>query len=52
VAKGFTQNEGEDYFDTYSPLVRLPIVCTLIALTVVHNLFLHQMVVKTPFLNG
>jgi hypothetical protein len=52
VAKGFTHNEGEDYFDTYSHVVRLPTIRTLIALEVVHDLFIHQMGVKTTFLNG
>jgi hypothetical protein len=52
VAKGFTQKEGEDYFDTYSPVARLPTIRTLIALAAAHNLLIHQMDVKTTFLNG
>jgi hypothetical protein len=32
VAKGFTQKEGEDYFDTYSPVARLPTIRVLLAL--------------------
>jgi hypothetical protein len=52
VAKGFTQKEGEDYFDTYSPVARLPTICMLIALAAAHNLLIHQMDVKTVFLNG
>ena len=26
VAKGYTQKEGEDFFDTYSPVARLTII--------------------------
>jgi hypothetical protein len=52
VAKGFTQKEGEDYFDTYSPVAKLPTIRTLIALAAAHDLLIHQMDVKTTFLNG
>ncbi|RVW53400.1 Retrovirus-related Pol polyprotein from transposon TNT 1-94 [Vitis vinifera] len=52
VAKGFTQKEGIDYRDTFSPVSKkdsLRIIMTLIA----HfDLELHQMDVKTTFLNG
>ncbi|KAI5322517.1 hypothetical protein L3X38_031589 [Prunus dulcis] len=52
VAKGFTQKKGIDYFDTYSPVSRITTIRTLIALAYVHNLVIHQMDVKTAFLNG
>jgi hypothetical protein len=52
VAKGFTQKEGEDYFDTYSLVARLPTIRMLIALAAAHDLLIHQMDVKTAFLNG
>jgi hypothetical protein len=32
VAKGYTQKEGEDFFDTYSPVARLTIICVLLSL--------------------
>ncbi|RVW23885.1 Retrovirus-related Pol polyprotein from transposon TNT 1-94 [Vitis vinifera] len=52
VAKGFTQKEGIDYKDTFSPVSKkysLRIIMTLVA----HfDLELHQMDVKTAFLNG
>ena len=52
VAKGYTQKEGEDYFDTYSPVARLTIIRVLLSLAASHDLLVHQMDVKTAFLNG
>jgi hypothetical protein len=52
VVKGFTQKEGEDYFDTYSPVVRMTTICMLVALAACRDLLIHQMDVKTAFLNG
>ena len=52
VAKGYTQKEGEDYFDTYSPVARLTTIRVLLSLAASHDLFIHQMDVKTAFLNG
>jgi hypothetical protein len=52
VAKGFTQKEGEDFFDTYSPITRLTTICVLDALAAFHGLLIHQMDVKIAFLNG
>jgi hypothetical protein len=52
VAKEFTQKKGDDYFDTYSPVARLITIRVLIALAVSHDLLIHQMDVKTSFLNG
>ncbi|WKA00091.1 hypothetical protein VitviT2T_018481 [Vitis vinifera] len=51
VAKGFKQREGIDYFDTYAPVARTTSIRILFALASIHNLFVHQMVVKTAFLN-
>jgi hypothetical protein len=52
VAKGFTQKKEEDYFDTYSPVARLPTICVLLALAAAYKLLVHQMDVKTTFPNG
>ena len=52
VAKGYKQKEGLDYFDTYSPVTRITSICMLIAIAALHNLKIHQMDVKTAFLNG
>ena len=51
VAKGFIQKEGIDYQETFSPVSRkdsLRIVMTLVAH---YDLELHQMDVKTAFMN-
>ncbi len=52
VAKGFTQKENVDYFDTFAPVSRISSIRVLFALASVHKLIIHQMDVKTAFLNG
>lgn len=52
VTQGFRQKEGIDYFDTYAPVVRISSIRFLIGLASIHDLMIHQMDVKTAFLNG
>ncbi|KAK3014288.1 hypothetical protein RJ639_008011, partial [Escallonia herrerae] len=52
VVNGYIQKEGLDYFDTYPPVTRITSIRILIAITTINNLEIHQMDVKTTFLNG
>ena len=52
MAKGYTQKEGEDFFDIYSPVVRQTTIRVLLFLAASYGLLVHQMDVKTAFLNG
>jgi hypothetical protein len=52
VAKGYIQKEDEDFFDTYSPVARLTTFRVLLSLAASYGLLVHQMDVKTAFLNG
>lgn len=52
VAQGFTQKEGVDYDETYSPVISLPAVRLILKLAVKNNWLVHQMDVKTAYLNG
>jgi hypothetical protein len=52
VAKGYTQKEGEDFFDTYSPVARLTTIRVLFSLAASFGLTIHQIDVNTTFLNG
>jgi hypothetical protein len=52
VAKGYTQKEGEDYFNTYSPVARLTTIRVLLFLAASHGLLVYEMDVKIAFLNG
>lgn len=52
VAQGFSQREGIDYNETFSPVVRYDSVRVLLALAVHFDMVIHQMDVTTAFLNG
>ena len=52
VAKGFTQQEGIDYHDTFSHVSKKDLFRIIIALVAHFDMELHQMDVKTTFLNG
>ena len=52
VAQGFTQKQGQDYDETFSPVIRFESLHTLVALAVQKGLSLHQMDVTAAFLNG
>src|SRR5574338_55671 len=52
IAKGYKQRHGVDYFDTYAPVARISSIRYLIARASIHKLVIHQMNVKTAFLNG
>ena len=52
VAKDFKQRKDVDYFNTFAPVTKITSIRVLIALASIHNLVVHQMDVKTAFLNG
>nr|GEU86069.1 zinc finger, CCHC-type [Tanacetum cinerariifolium] len=52
VIQGFRQKNGIDFFDTYAPVARISTIRLLLALAAIHDLVIHQMDVKTAFLNA
>ncbi|GKC42680.1 zinc finger, CCHC-type containing protein [Tanacetum coccineum] len=52
IIQGFRQKEEIDYFDTYALVARITTIILLLSLVAIHNLVIHQMDVKTTFLNG
>jgi hypothetical protein len=52
VGKGYTQVEGLDFGETYAPVARLESIRIVLAYATHHDFKLHQMDVKSAFLNG
>ena len=52
MIKGYRQTESLDYFDTYSHITRINSIRMILAIAALRNLKVHQMDVKTTFLNG
>jgi hypothetical protein len=52
VAQGFSQKEGIDYEETFAPVARLEAIRILLSFSEAKGFKLHQMDVKSAFLNG
>ena len=52
VARGFEQIFGVDYNETFAPVVRFTSIRLILTLAVKYKMHVHQMDVKTAFLNG
>lgn len=52
VGRGFTQEYGIDYLETFSPVVRFKSLRAILAIAACENMHMMQFDVKTAFLNG
>ena len=52
VARGFSQVEGVDYEETFAPVARYTSIRSIISIAAEMGWKIHQMDVKTTFLNG
>jgi Reverse transcriptase (RNA-dependent DNA polymerase) len=52
VVRGFEQQYGIDYFETFAPVARIKSIRLMLSVELHKGMFLHQMGVKTAFLNG
>ncbi|GJV94543.1 retrovirus-related pol polyprotein from transposon TNT 1-94 [Tanacetum coccineum] len=52
VAKGYRQEEGIDFEESFAPVARIESIRIFIANVATKNMIIYQMDVKTAFLNG
>ena len=52
MARGFSQVEGIDYDETFAPVARYTSIRSIMAIAAQMGWSIHQMDVKTAFLNG
>lgn len=52
VAKGFHQQSGIDFIETFSPVVKHPTICVVLAIAVSNHWPLRQLDVESAFLHG
>ncbi|GJZ83551.1 retrovirus-related pol polyprotein from transposon TNT 1-94, partial [Tanacetum coccineum] len=52
VARGYRQEEGNDFKESFAPVVRLEAIQIFLAFAAHINMVIYQMDVKTAFLNG
>ena len=52
VARGFSHVEGVDYEETFAPVARYTLIRSIISIAAEMGWKIHQMDVKTTFLNG
>ena len=52
MAKGYTQTQGIDYYETFAPVAKMNTVRILFSIAVNKNWNLNQMGVKNDFLQG
>jgi hypothetical protein len=52
VARGFQQEQGRNYDETFAPVAHMTIMCTLLAVASVRHWSVSQLDVQNAFLNG
>jgi hypothetical protein len=52
IEKGFSQVKGLDFGETFAPVARREAICILLSYASSYDIKLHQLDVKSAFLNG